>query len=321
MKHESSRMHPGKLQGVWAALPTPWTENFGVSARNLEENIRRYEARGVDGVYTSDSDGEFYALELEQFRELVTVFARTMRQTRMGAAVGVTWSHTQGIIDRIRNALDAGVPNVHVAFPYWMPLARTDVPRFFDDLAEGAPAARWIHYRTSRAHILLSGSEYALYQRTYPEQFIGTKLVTTDIAEIAAIVSQAPELSHFVTDYCSVSAKLAGARGVYSYWVNTMPDWTLRTWHLCEEGCWEEAMRRQCKLILWERGFIQKLRQMGHNHGVIGKARAALTGFLIDSGLTRPPYYPIDANFIEDLKREFLNFWADDLNFLDPKQM
>jgi 4-hydroxy-tetrahydrodipicolinate synthase len=311
-------MHPSNLEGVWAALPTPWTENFNLSVQILEENIRRYQARGVDGVYTTDSDGEFYALEVEKFRELVTMFAKAMGQTRMRAAVGVTWSHTQGIIVRIKTALDAGIPNVHVAFPYWMPLAKADVPRFFNDLAEAAPDARWIHYRTPRAHILLSGSEYARYQRTYRQQFIGTKLVTTDIAEIAAIISEAPELSHFVTDYCSVTAKLAGARGVYSYWVNTMPDWTLTTWRLCEEGQWQEAMRRQCKLILWERGFIQKLREMGHNHGVIAKARASLTGFLTDGGLTRPPYYPIDPNIAGELKREFVDFWADDLNSLEP---
>src|SRR5690348_2914062 len=105
MNKSGLRMYPGKLEGVWAAVPTPWTENFGLSAQILEENIRRYQARGVDGVYTTDSDGEFYALELEKFRELVTIFAKAVGQTRMGAAVGVTWSHTEGIIVRIKSAL------------------------------------------------------------------------------------------------------------------------------------------------------------------------------------------------------------------------
>lgn len=305
------------LEGVWAALPTPWTGDFHLNEHILEENICRYQTRGVDGIYTTDSDGEFYAIELEIFRELARMFGRAMSRTSMGAAMGVTWSHTEGIIDRIKVALDAGIPNVHVAFPYWMPLAKGDVPRFFDDLAKAAPEARWIHYRTPRAHLMLSGKEYAEYQRTYSEQFIGTKLVTTDIAEITAIVSEAPALAHFVTDYVSVSAKLAGARGVYSYWVNTMPRWTLTTWKLCKEGRWQEAMERQRKLILWERGFIQRLRQQGHNHGVVGKARAALSGFLAGECVTRPPYYPIDPNMIKELKQAFVTFWAHELNSLE----
>lgn len=302
------------LYGVWAPLPTPWTEKFHLSASILEENVRRYQERGINGIYMTDSDGEFYAIELDSFKELAAMFAKAMAQTSMAAAMGVTWSHTEGIISRIRLALEFGIPNVHIAFPYWMPLAKPDLPRFFDDLAKAAPDARWIHYRTPRAHMLLSGIEYAHYQRRYPDQFIGTKLVTSDIAEISDIITHAPQLSHFVTDYCAVPAALAGARGVYSYWVNTLPDWTLRTWHLCEEGRWEEAMSRQSKLIRWETNFISRLRQLGHNHGIIGKARAALNGFLVDEGRTRPPYYSIEASVLEELKREFKTFWADELD-------
>lgn len=302
------------LYGVWAPLPTPWTEDFRLSTHILEENVRRYQDRGVNGVYTTDSDGEFYALELDSFKELAAAFAKAMAQTSMAAAIGVTWSHTEGIISRIRLALEFGIPNVHIAFPYWMPLAKPDVPRFFEDLAKAAPAARWIHYRTPRAHILLPGADYALYQKRYPEQFIGTKLVTADIAEISEIITCAPQLSHFVTDYCVVPAALAGARGVYSYWVNTLPDWVLGTWRLCEQRRWEEAMDRQSKLIRWEKDVITRLRQLGHNHGTVGKARAALTGFLLDEGRTQPPYYSVDASILEELKREFKTFWADELN-------
>ncbi len=301
------------LQGVWAALPTPWTENFRLSRPILEENVRRYAQRGVAGVYTTDSDGEFYALELAPFRELVSMFGNAVARTSLGAAVGVTWSHTEGIIERIKAALDVGIPNVHVAFPYWMPLARDDVPRFFEDLAQAAPQARWIHYRSPHAQVMLSGSDYAHYQSTYPRQLIGTKLVSTDIAEIAALIAQAPKLAHFVTDYCAVPACLAGARGVYSYWVNTLPDWTLQTWRLCGEGRWPEAMHRQGKLLRWEKEFVQRLRDQGYRHGVIAKARTALSGFLLDEGRTRPPYYPVAPQKVKELRRDFEVFWAQEL--------
>jgi dihydrodipicolinate synthase/N-acetylneuraminate lyase len=185
------------LYGVWAAVPTPWNSTYRLDAAALEENIWRYKAHGVSGVYTTDSDGEFYALELNQFRELASIFGRAVSAAAMPAAMGVTWCHTEGILDRIRAALDVGVPNVHIAFPFWMPLA-------------------------------------------------------------------------------AVPAALAGTRGVYSYWVNTLPDWTLETWELCRRGAWQEAMHRQARLIRWETEHIQRLRRMGYNHGVIGKARAKL---------------------------------------------
>jgi 4-hydroxy-tetrahydrodipicolinate synthase len=96
------------LCGVWAAVPTPWDAEGRLAEGMLERNIDRYAAHGINGVYTTDSDGEFYAIELDEFRRLVAVFARAMHGAGLAAAVGVTWSHTAGIVDRIKVALDAG---------------------------------------------------------------------------------------------------------------------------------------------------------------------------------------------------------------------
>jgi dihydrodipicolinate synthase/N-acetylneuraminate lyase len=194
-----------------------------------------------------------------------------------------------------------------------MPLAKPDVPRFFEDLAEQAPEARWIHYRTERAHILLNGKEYARLKQTYPDQLLGTKLATTDITAIVEIVSNAPSVAHFAGgDSCSVFGAFAGTQGVYSYWVNTLPRWTLETWRLCEAGEWIKAAQRQCKLIQWEKGAIEKLRAKGHLHGIIGKARAGLSPFLSDLALTQAPYYPPAAADLAELRRSFDIFWAEE---------
>ncbi|HEY7036253.1 MAG TPA: hypothetical protein VH482_33305, partial [Thermomicrobiales bacterium] len=98
------------LCGVWAAVPTPWDASGRLAEGILARNVERYAAHCVDGVYTTDSDGEFYAIELDGFRRLVAVFARAMHDAGLPAAVGVTWSHTAGIVDRIKVALDAGIP-------------------------------------------------------------------------------------------------------------------------------------------------------------------------------------------------------------------
>jgi hypothetical protein len=69
----------------------------------------------------------------------------------------------------------------------------------------------------------------------------------------------------------------------------------------------------QVKLWKWERTHIAPLRQAGHRHAIVGKARAALSGFLEDSGRTRAPYYPVDAQLQAVLKRAFDAFWADEV--------
>lgn len=303
-------LRAAELRGVWAAVPTPWTRNGDIDAVVLAENIHRYRAAGVAGVYTTDSDGEFYAVELETFARLAAALGRAVEENGLDAAMGVTWSHTAGIIARIKAALDAGISNVHVGFPFWMPLAPSDVPRFWDELATAAPEARWIHYRTPRAHVLPSGADYQAWRRAHPEQLIGTKLATSDIEAITEIISASTDLAHFAVEYCAVPAALAGARGVYSYWVNTLPEWTLQTWRLCESGCWTAAMQRQARLVRWEAEYVRKLRARGYSHGVLGKARAALSGWLADSGETQAPYYPVDHGLLRELKDDFERFWG-----------
>ncbi len=40
----------------------------------VRENVRRCRAVGLHGVYTTDSDGEFYAIELDDFQTLIEAF-------------------------------------------------------------------------------------------------------------------------------------------------------------------------------------------------------------------------------------------------------
>lgn len=297
------------LRGLWAAVPTPWDSSGRIQPDVLERNIARYAEIPMDGVYTTDSDGEFYALELDEFRILSKSFSHAMSQTQMAAALGVTWSHTQGIIDRMKVGIDHGVNAFHIAFPYWMPLSNSDHERFWEDLAKAVPEARWIHYNTARAHRVLKGKDYARLAAQYPDQMIGTKLGSFSLFDIVDCISSSPQLAHLAVDYTTVPAMMVGAVGTCSYWANTLPRWTRRMTDLCFQGEWQEAMRMQHFLLVWETRHVAPLREAGHLHGIVGKARGALTGFLEDSGYTKPPYYPVSESLMREFKTAFNNYW------------
>ena len=59
------------LKGVWGFVPTPWDE-----ADRLDEQVLRHDVAylcqvGLEGLYTTGSSGEFYALDEPEFRLLV----------------------------------------------------------------------------------------------------------------------------------------------------------------------------------------------------------------------------------------------------------
>jgi 4-hydroxy-tetrahydrodipicolinate synthase len=301
------------LKGLWSAVPTPWDASGSLDEGMLHRNCERLAAAKVEGVYTTDSDGEFYAIELDRFKQLAQAFARAMERTGLDAAMGVTWTHTQGTIDRLKASYDVGIPTAHVAFPFFMALAPTDVDRFWEDLAQAVPEGRWIHYAHPRCGPQLTGKDYARLARRFPEQLIGTKLSDRDVVRLTEILVRAPELAHLVTDPIMAPGMMLGARGCCSYWVNTLPRWHRRYMDCCLAGDWTAAAGCYQKLLQWELTHLQAIVAAGHNHGIIGKAQGALTGFLEDTGITRPPYGPVPPDLQRQLKAAFDQYWEPEI--------
>ena len=299
--------------GLWAAIPMTWTSAGRLDAGKLKRNVERLANVPCDGIYSTDSDGEFYALEIEEFRQFIGVFSRCLEPTQCGVQVGVTWTNTQGIIERIKVCLNHGISAVHICYPYWMPLNQSDVERFWETLANEVPEARWVHYNTPRGHFLMNGNRYRRLADQYPEQFIGTKLGTQNYLELSEIIGATPEIAHVVTDYVVAPGMMLGARGTYSFWVNTLPSWQRRFIDLCMAGQWTEATSMQAKFNRWEVQCIEPLVKQGYLHGIVGKARCATTGFLEDDGHTKAPYSPVQSNNIENLRNAFKEWWPDEL--------
>ncbi len=300
----------GDLKGLWAAAPTPFDASGRFDSGAFEHNIERYAEIPMDGVYTTDSDGEFYAVERDEFERVIAAFARAMEPTGMAAAAGVTWCNTAGIVDRMRICRDHGIVCCHVAYPFWMPLSRNDVSRFWDDVARAVPEARWVHYNTPRTGLTMTGRDYARLHEAHPERLIGVKLGTTDALAMAECIGGAPRLSHLAGgDYATLFAAMLGAAGVCSYWANTLPRWTRRLVDHCLAGEWEAARPMQKRLLEWEARHVSIWREAGHLHGIVGKARGALSGWLEGGRFSRAPYYPIDEALFARVKREFDRYW------------
>jgi dihydrodipicolinate synthase/N-acetylneuraminate lyase len=302
-----------EIFGLWAAIPMPWTAAGQLNAGMLQRNIDRLAAVPCDGIYTTDSDGEFYALEIGEFREFIGTLADCLTPYDCGVQVGATWTNVNGIIERMKICLDNGISAVHICYPYWMPLNDNDVKHFWHDLASAVPEARWIHYNTPRGHVIMTGQRYRWLAQEFPEQFIGTKLGTQNFLELSEIIGATPHIAHVVTDFVTVPAMMLGARGVYSFWVNTLPNWQRRLMKLCLENKWGAAMSMQLKFNRWECECVEAIVRQGYLHGIVGKARCATSRFLEDDGFTRAPYYPVPEDVARQLSVRFAEWWSVEL--------
>lgn len=246
-----------RLTGVWAALPVPWTDGDTIDGGLVAELVRRYQAEGIDGVYTTGTDGEMHVLEVEDFRRLVDAFAAAVRAEGLPAQVGCSWSHSRGVAERARYARDQGIDCVQVALPAWVPLNDDEVVRFFAELQAACPEVGVVHYNIARSGRFLTGRDYRAMLAVAPN-LLGSKHTGGDIGSLIEIVQATPGLHHFVVDQQIVPGALFGARGFYSFLVNLTPRFTLALWRDCQRGDWAEAARKRCLVEAFFRDWFAR---------------------------------------------------------------
>jgi 4-hydroxy-tetrahydrodipicolinate synthase len=306
----SERITRENLHGVWAAIPTPFDERERFDEGVFRENVRRLHSAGVHGIYTTDSDGEFYAIELAEFKRIVSAFADEAHGLGIATQVGVTWCNTAGILDRIAFAADCGILGAHVGHPFFMPMTPDSYRAFWADVGRAAPDRfALVHYNTPRVHNTQHGPDYAVLQSEVAN-LVGTKHVGRDFPEFADVVRSAPDLSHFTGEHAMTPFMMFGARGVYSWFVNFNPRYMLEWYEDIQAGRFEAARHRQERMFSFIRA-AEVLRGEGNLHGIVSKAMAAASPFLEGVNRTRRPYLPVSADRVERFKRVVLEEFPD----------
>jgi len=98
----------------------------------------------VHGIDTTGSTGEFYALDFEEFRQMVDIQAGICGKCQTPLQIGCCADSTRRVIRLLEYAAQKSeVGAVQVVIPYWMELNDSEVLQFFTDSTPPAPKCRW----------------------------------------------------------------------------------------------------------------------------------------------------------------------------------
>jgi 4-hydroxy-tetrahydrodipicolinate synthase len=290
-----------RLRGVWAAIPTPWNRAGTIDAGAVRELMRRYHAAGLNGAYTTGTDGEMHVLEMDDFRALVDAFAAGAEETGLPAQVGCTWHHTDGVIERARYARDRGIPHAQIALPGWVPLSDAEVLRFFAAIHDALPDIDLIHYNIATCGRFLTGTDYRAILTAAPT-LRGSKHTGGNVSSLIEITQATPELAHFVVDHQIMPGALLGAKGFYSFVANLNPAFAVTLWQACESGNWGQAAAMRIRLEAFFAEWRAITRNISASPALAKIATAA--GIFPDMPLAvRPPYQAGDAVHVAALRR------------------
>jgi 4-hydroxy-tetrahydrodipicolinate synthase len=227
--------------GPWAGLPVPWTEDDRFDEATYRQDVARCCEAGVPGVYSGGTTGEFYAMELDEFRAVAKATVEESHARNVPAMVGCTSTYTLGAVRRASYAAEIGADAVQIALPFWMEMADHEVVPFYRAIADAIGDLPVSVYETRRAKKALTLEQHRAIKEAVPSYL----MVKSNANTLGHSVEGCRALSEFVNVFVGedVLSKLgqAGARGSCSSLVYYNPRVILDLWRNVENEEWEAA--------------------------------------------------------------------------------
>lgn len=227
------------LRGVWPALILPWNDRDQVDLRRLAQEVRGYTGTGVHGVYTGGTTGEFYAQDDATFEKISHTVVEQAHALGLPVQIGVTALSTRTTIERIKVAKQAGADAVQRALPFWLELKDDEVERYVAEVADAAGRTPFVLYLTSRSKRKIAPAVLGKLAKRHPT-LLGTKDTGATVAEVKAILAEAPDLAIFGGEDF-LERLPAGGRGGYCSITGFNAFKVVELYTLCAAGRLAEA--------------------------------------------------------------------------------
>jgi dihydrodipicolinate synthase/N-acetylneuraminate lyase len=288
------RLNARDIFGIWAGSVMCWDERFRFDADAYAASIKQTIKYKPHGIYTTGSTGEFYAIDLDEFKLMVDIQSRLCGEAGIPLQVGCCAEATHKSIRLLEYA--ASKPQVgaaQVVLPYWMELNDREVTQFFKDLYTACPDLPLVHYNVMRSKRFLHGQDYLRILEVCPS-LVGVKYTSADskFGKLQSDILETPMLSYFVGEHMLASGMQVGARGSYSSVICTNPAFMLKFYDACDLRKWEQAIKMQQHLARFFADMDKLINQFSEadSDPAVDKAMAVASGFHKAHQRCRPPY-------------------------------
>ncbi len=198
---------------IMAGCVVPWSDWNEFLEDLFRHQVRTLLTEGTQHLYIFGIAGEGYAVTNQQFLQIATVFHDEMRRGNAEPMVGVINQSLFTMIERIEMARDLGVRRFQISLPNWGALAESEMLDFFRETCGRFQDCQFLHYNLLRTKRLVTAPEYSRLAEEYPN-LVATKNSTDSIERIHALLTQAPQLQHFLTESGFIYGSLLGECGL-----------------------------------------------------------------------------------------------------------
>lgn len=185
---------------ILATAVVPWTERYEFDEDRFCRQVHTI-ARGLTPhIYVFGTAGEGYAVTDKQFDRIAAAFWRSSQECAASPMLGVISLSLPVILERIARGHALGFRQFQLSLPSWGALNDRELDTFFAETCGRYPDSSFHHYNLLRTKRLLTSVEYRRLAAAHPN-FVAVKASTPDPAVIADLLTVAPRLRFFFTEF------------------------------------------------------------------------------------------------------------------------
>jgi len=276
--------------GPWAGLPVAWDDSDEFDEHAYRCAVARCCEAGVPGVYSGGTTGEFYAIELDEFKAVARATVAECHAHGIPAMVGCTATSTRGAALRAAYAAAIGADAVQVALPFWMEVPDSQVVPLMHEVSDAADGLALSIYETLRAKKALSLDVHQAIKEAVPTYL----MVKANAGTLGATPEGCRALSEFVNVFASETkwSELgrSGVCGCCSAMVYWNPRLTLALWDMLHAKDWAGLDNALRPVIALHEFLGEHFEPKGFTDTAYDRMCGVATGFLSMSVRSRGPY-------------------------------
>lgn len=283
------------IEGLYAALITPYTKSGEVNYRELKKIVRFLIEEGINGFYACGSTAEAFLLTAEERKKIVETVVEEV-QGEVPVIVHIGDIGTDKSLALGQHAKQVGADAISSVAPFYYKFSFEEVKGYYHQIVEACDLPMVVYNFPA-----LSGVQFTLDQLdemvSHP-LIKGLKHTSQDLYQLERMAHRHPDLVVYNGfDEMLLSGLVAGAKGGIGSTYNCMPKLYHNLWQAYKEGRMEEAQAYQQKANSMIECIVK--------FGVMQSVKTLLSVYGFEDNGCRKPFRELRQEEVARLKDTF----------------
>ena len=234
-------------RGIIPAMVTPFRADESLNEEALRQLTRFLLAGGVNGLFAVGSQGEFWALDLDEKRRVIEVVVREAAG-RVPVYAGTGATTTREAVRTTQMAAAAGADAVSVITPFFVSPNADELYDYYTDIAKASRVPVLLYNNPSRTGVSLSADLVARLARV--DNIVGVKDSGGDMTLTGEYIRRCgPDFAVLAgRDTLILSTLLLGGKGSIAATANVAPRLVVEIYEAFVAGDLPRALAAQNRL-------------------------------------------------------------------------